>query len=122
MGREVCLAVAAAPDLELVAAVDPAHAGDDLEALIGPGGGGIRVSGELGELQATGAQVVVDFTRIDVARSTLAYCAGEGIHVVVGTTGFSDEDLADLRVQFAGPGAGRPTASWRPTSPLVPCS
>ncbi|MGD0393810.1 MAG: 4-hydroxy-tetrahydrodipicolinate reductase [Acidimicrobiales bacterium] len=108
MGREVCRAVAGAPDLDLVAAVDPAHAGADLDALVGAGTGGLRVSGEVGELKAAGAQVVVDFTRIDVARSTLATCAAEGIHVVVGTTGFSEEDLADLRLRFAGPDAGSP--------------
>jgi len=31
MGREVCLTVAAAPDLELVAAVDPFHDGEVIE-------------------------------------------------------------------------------------------
>ena len=77
-------------------------------ALVGAGTGGVRVSGELGELKAAGAEVVVDFTRIDVARTTLAVCAAEGMHVVVGTTGFSEEDLADLRLRFAGPDAGSP--------------
>ena len=53
--------------------------------------------------------MVVDFTRIDVARATLAYCAeAEGIHVVVGTTGFTEDDLADLARRFAGPGHGSP--------------
>ena len=80
------------------------------------------VSGELGELKAAGARVVVDFTRIDVARATLAYCSAEGIHVVVGTTGFSEEDLADLLPRSLDPMPGRRTASWPPTSPSVPCS
>jgi 4-hydroxy-tetrahydrodipicolinate reductase len=103
MGREVCRAVVAHPELDLVAAVDPAHAGVGLDTLIGPLAAGVRVAGGLEELAAAGAEVVVDFTRIDVARATLAYCATEGIHVVVGTTGFSEEDLADLRRRFGGP-------------------
>ncbi len=108
MGREVCRAVAGAPDLDLVAAVDPAHAGATLDTLAGAGAGTLRISDEIGDLKVAGAQVVVDFTRIDGARGTLATCAAEGMHVVVGTTGFNQEDLADLRRQFAGPDAGAP--------------
>jgi 4-hydroxy-tetrahydrodipicolinate reductase len=108
MGQEVCRAVAAHPDLELAAAVDPLHAGIGLDALIGLGGKGVTVTDQLGQLAATGAEVAVDFTRADVARATLSYCAGEGIHAVVGTTGFSDQDLVDLSGLFAGPGAGSP--------------
>jgi len=108
MGREVCRAVAAQPDLDLVAAVDPAHAGAGLDTLVGPEVAGLQVTGELDGLAAAGAEVVVDFTRIAVVRDTLAYCAGQGMHVVVGTTGFSEEDLADLRLRFGGPDAGAP--------------
>jgi 4-hydroxy-tetrahydrodipicolinate reductase len=108
MGREVCRSVLAQPDLELVAAVDPVHAGAALDTLIGTGAEGMAVTGDVTELATAGTQVVVDFTRIEAARDTLAYCAGEGIHAVVGTTGFTDRDLAELREHFAGPGAGSP--------------
>jgi 4-hydroxy-tetrahydrodipicolinate reductase len=103
MGREVCRAVLARPDLELVAAVDPLHAGDDLTALIGAGAGGPTVSGGPEVLVDSGAEVVVDFTHLEAARATLAFCARSGLHVVVGTTGFTEEDMADLRRGFAGP-------------------
>ncbi len=79
------------------------------------------VAGELEALAAAGAEVVVDFTRIEAARHTLAYCAEAGIHAVVGTTGFTEDDLDDLVRRFAGPGSGAPTASWPPTSPSGPC-
>jgi 4-hydroxy-tetrahydrodipicolinate reductase len=108
MGRQVTRTVAAHPDLELVAAVDPQHAGTDLATLIGSDVGGLVIAGELGGLKAAGTEVVVDFTRIDAARATLAYCADMGMHAVVGTTGFSEKDLADLSRRFAGPEAGSP--------------
>jgi 4-hydroxy-tetrahydrodipicolinate reductase len=108
MGREVCRAVALAPDLELVAAVDPMHAGVDLSDLIGSECRGLQVSGELDELTRSGARVAVDFTHVEVARKTLAFLGDAGIHAVVGTTGFSEEDLADLRRRFAMPDAGTP--------------
>lgn len=108
MGREVCRAVAAHADLDLVAAVDPALAGAALDAVVGADLGGVTVSGELDGLVDADAQVVVDFTRVEAARTTLAFCADAGIHAVVGTTGFTDGDLADLGRRFAGPEGGAP--------------
>ncbi len=108
MGREVCRTVVARPDLELVAALDPLHSGADLAQLIGVDADGLQVSGELDALTAAGAEVVVDFSRLEAARQTLAFCAEAGIHAVVGTTGFTAEDLEDLGRRFAGPAAGAP--------------
>ncbi len=108
MGREVCTTVLAHPDLELVAAVDPGYAGAALASLIGPEGGDLVVGGQLGALASARTQVAVDFTRIDAARDTLAFCADAGIHVVVGTSGFTEQDLAELARRFAGPEAGSP--------------
>ncbi|HWD52051.1 MAG TPA: 4-hydroxy-tetrahydrodipicolinate reductase [Acidimicrobiales bacterium] len=95
MGREVCRMVAADPELELVAAVDPECTGE--------GAGGLAIVGELDALVDGDAEVVVDFTRAAAARTTLAWCAAHGIHAVVGTTGFDDRDLATLGDLFAGP-------------------
>ena len=76
VGAEVCKAVQAAPDTELVAAVD---AGDDVE-----------------ELTRSGAEVVVDFTHPDVVMDNLRFCIEHGIHAVVGTTGFDQARLDQL--------------------------
>ncbi len=108
MGQEVCRTVLGHSDLELVAAVDPLGAGGDLGTLIGMDAGPLTVSGDLEVLAESGTEVVVDFTRIDVARLTLAYCAEAGIHAVVGTTGFTEDDYEDLARRFAGPGSGAP--------------
>ena len=82
VGTEVCRAVEAAPDTELVAAVD---AGDDVE-----------------ELVRTGAQVVVDFTHPGVVMDNLRFCIEHGIHAVVGTTGFDQPRLDRLEEWLAG--------------------
>ncbi len=85
MGAEVCRAVEASDDLELVAAVD---AGDDRSAV-------------------EAAEVVVDFTVPDAVMDNIGWCTGRGIHVVVGTTGFSEERLARVReLADANPGVG----------------
>ena len=76
VGREVCAAVEAADDMELVAAVD---ADEEIDALV-----------------TAGAQAVVDFTHPDVVMDNLEFCIDHGIHCVVGTTGFDDDKLSQL--------------------------
>jgi len=98
MGSTVCRAVHATPDMELVAAVDPHHAGIDLHQL-GVPGTHLQVGAKPDALRAAGAEVAVDFTVIEAARDNLQWCAEHGVHAVVGTTGFGDaecEELADL--------------------------
>jgi len=85
MGEEVCRAIDADPGTELVARID---LDDSLEQLTGQR-----------------AEVVVDFTVLDAARETLHFAAANGIHAVVGTTGFSDEDLESFRTAFTSSNA-----------------
>ncbi|MEO5723147.1 MAG: 4-hydroxy-tetrahydrodipicolinate reductase, partial [Ilumatobacteraceae bacterium] len=47
-----------------------------------------------------GCQVTVDFTVVAAARTTLRWLAEQGIHAVVGTTGFTSEDFDSLRQAF----------------------
>jgi 4-hydroxy-tetrahydrodipicolinate reductase len=85
MGSEVCRAVEAAPDTRLVGRYD---LGDDL--------------GDLG-----GADVVVEFSVPDSSAVNVAHCIDRGTHVVVGTTGWTQDKLAAVRSQLTGkPGVG----------------
>jgi 4-hydroxy-tetrahydrodipicolinate reductase len=99
MGSTVCRAVADDPELELVAAVDPHHSGIDLEQL-GIPGTGVHVVASADALLEAGAEVVVDFTVIDAALENARWCAANGVHAVIGTTGFSPAHLADLDARF----------------------
>ena len=100
MGAEVCRTVLADSDLELVAAVDPFHAGIDLRQAIGTDSPGLQVASSAEALRTADAQVAVDFTHAEASRENLLWCAEAGIHAVVGTTGFTDADLADFRAAF----------------------
>ena len=80
MGAEVCRAVDAAEDLELVAAIDE---GDD-------------------RAPAESADVVVDFTHPDAVLGNLDWCIAHGVHAVVGTTGFTAERLDSVRTRLDG--------------------
>jgi 4-hydroxy-tetrahydrodipicolinate reductase len=99
MGSTVCQAVAADPDLELVAAVDPHHSGLDL-GHVAKVESQLQIAGDAGALKDAGAEVAVDFTHVDAARENLRWCADNGVHAVVGTTGLGEDDLETLRKLF----------------------
>ncbi len=78
MGSAAVQAISDAADLEIVGRFE--H-GDDL--------------GDLG-----GAQVAVELTVPDSSPANVAHCVDAGIHVVVGTTGWSTDRLETLRAQL----------------------
>jgi 4-hydroxy-tetrahydrodipicolinate reductase len=95
----VCAAVAADPDLDLVAAVDPFHSGLDLRQVTGVDLA-LQIAPDAQAFEHLGVDVVVDFTSLDAARQNLAWVADHGIHAVVGTTGFSDDDYSVFEATF----------------------
>jgi 4-hydroxy-tetrahydrodipicolinate reductase len=99
MGSTVCQAVADDPDLELVTAVDPSYRGIDLRTVTGVDSE-LRISGEADAFERTGAQVVVDFSERAASVENLAWLASHGVHAVVGTTGYSDDEMERFRTQF----------------------
>ena len=116
MGSTVCQAVAADPELELVAAVDPHHAGLDLRQVTGVDLPlSIAASGEV--FTDTGVQVAIDFTQLGPGRENLQWLAAHAIHAVVGTTGFSDADYDSFRAAFTSS-----NCVIARTSPSVPSS
>jgi 4-hydroxy-tetrahydrodipicolinate reductase len=81
MGSEAVRAINDAKDLELVAAVD---LGDSIDSLV-----------------KNGAEVVVDFTHPDSVMKNLEFAINNGICVVVGTTGFDDKKLNQVKTWLA---------------------
>ena len=81
MGQAVLTAISGADDLECVAQID---LGDSLDLLT-----------------KNNAEVVIDFTQPDSVMGNLKFAIENGIHCVVGTTGFNDEKLAQLKKMIA---------------------
>ncbi|MGA0877317.1 MAG: 4-hydroxy-tetrahydrodipicolinate reductase [Candidatus Nanopelagicaceae bacterium] len=77
MGQEVCRAIKSANDLELVAEID---LNDSIEIL-----------------KSSNTDVVVDFTTPEVVMENLKFAIENGIHAVVGTTGFDSSRLDTLK-------------------------
>jgi 4-hydroxy-tetrahydrodipicolinate reductase len=61
----------------------------------------VVIAPELRALADAQAQVVVDFTVAEAARVTLPWLAMHDMHAVVGTTGFTDADMAAFKTAFS---------------------
>ena len=81
MGATVCSALSATSDLTLSCQLD---AGDDLSQLL-----------------IAGVEVVVDFTTPHAVMANLEFLAKNNLHAVVGTTGFTDERIAQVQKLFS---------------------
>ncbi|NNC81344.1 MAG: 4-hydroxy-tetrahydrodipicolinate reductase [Acidimicrobiales bacterium] len=99
VGSEVCRAIDSAADMELVAGIDPSHVGEAL-GTVTEVHHDLPFLGAIDELHAADVDVVVDFTHLSVGRDIINWCAANGVHAVVGTTGFTDEDIAGFHIEF----------------------
>jgi len=79
MGSQVCQAVAGADGMGIAAEVDE---GDPRDTL-------------------TGCDVVVDFTHPGAVMENLRWCVGKGLDTIVGTSGFDESRLAQVREWLA---------------------
>jgi 4-hydroxy-tetrahydrodipicolinate reductase len=88
MGRTVCEAVEGAEDMELVGRADPVLGKSLVDAL-----------------KDSHPDVVVDFSIPDTVFENAMLCLQRGVHVVVGATGMTDEQVRQLGTVAAGSGA-----------------
>ena len=86
MGRQVCDAVQAAEGMQVVARID---AGDDPQLAV-----------------EAGAQAAVIFSTPDSALGNVEFCIANGIHAVVGTSGFGPDKVAQVEKLLAGTDVG----------------
>jgi 4-hydroxy-tetrahydrodipicolinate reductase len=94
-GSALARALVQQADLQLVGAVARGAAGTSLGAALQiecdcP------VSARVEDALACGCDVFVEFTRPDAARRNVLAALEAGAHVVIGTSGLTDEDLADI--------------------------
>src|SRR6267142_1999222 len=96
VGKPLCLAVAKADDLTLVAAVSRTHKGHKLKDVPGDAKLDVTVSGSVAEALETPTDVLVDFTKADVVKGNVLTAIGKGVHVVIGSSGLNDADFAEI--------------------------
>jgi 4-hydroxy-tetrahydrodipicolinate reductase len=99
MGREVCKTVDAAPDMDLVMAVDKEGESTPVREFTSPHAPDIRIENRLSEsLDKVGEiHAIVDFTHPKVAAHHALVALKHGVSPIVGTSGLTVSDLGDIR-------------------------
>ena len=96
VGKPLCLAVSEADDLALVGAVSRTHKGRSLRDVLGDSKLDVTVSGSVAEALDTPADVLVDYTKADVVKANVLTAVRRGVHVVVSSSGLTDEDFVEI--------------------------
>jgi 4-hydroxy-tetrahydrodipicolinate reductase len=97
MGQMLIEAVKAADDCTLVGALDMAASpaiGQDAMAFLGQTSG-VLITSDLA-LALKGAHTLIDFTRPEGTLAHLRVCRDLGVNAVIGTTGFTDAQKAEI--------------------------
>jgi 4-hydroxy-tetrahydrodipicolinate reductase len=108
MGRLIVRQISKQKDMKLVAAIDAPSApevGKDAGELAGVGKIGVNIVGAdklAGELKRSKPNVLVDFTNASAAVQNIKTAAEAGVALVVGTTGFTTEQLGTIERTIKG--------------------
>ncbi len=98
MGREVIKAIIKEKDMEVVGAVDINETGIDAGTMAGIASLGVRITPSLVvSIQSQKPEVVVDFTSPSAVMDNIRAILKNRVHAVVGTTGITEENLAEIK-------------------------
>lgn len=95
-GSELARGIARTQDVSLVAAVAQRHAGQVLGDVLNEPLLTSRISASAGEALATPCDVFVEYTKPDTAKANILAALEHGAHVVVGTSGLTEADFAEI--------------------------
>jgi 4-hydroxy-tetrahydrodipicolinate reductase len=97
-GRAVAEALLTRPGFTLAAAVARSHAGSDLGTAWGAPANGVPVFGSVAEAldQLSGIDVLVDFTSHTVVKQNTLAAIERGVAVVIGTSGLTGAEFAEI--------------------------
>jgi 4-hydroxy-tetrahydrodipicolinate reductase len=95
-GSAITRAILASNELELTGAIARRHAGRDVGELLGLPRNGVVVAAGLGAALARPADVLVDFTSPESVKQRVLEALAAGVRVVIGTSGLTAADFADI--------------------------
>jgi 4-hydroxy-tetrahydrodipicolinate reductase len=95
-GSELARGIAAAADLDLVAAVSRTHAGRRLGEVLGEPRLSSPVYASATEALERPCDVFVEYTKPDTAKTNVLAALEHGAHVVIGTSGLTESDYAEI--------------------------
>jgi 4-hydroxy-tetrahydrodipicolinate reductase len=95
-GSELARAVAASDDMALVAAVSRTHAGRNLGDVFDDARVRCPIYASATEALASRCDVFVEYTKPDSAKANVLAAVEHGAHVVIGTSGLTEEDFREI--------------------------
>jgi len=88
VGKPLCEAIAAADEMTLTGAVSRSAAGQHLD--------GVTIAATVAEALESPPDVLVDYTKADVVKDIVMTAIERGVHVVIGSSGLTDEDFDEI--------------------------
>jgi 4-hydroxy-tetrahydrodipicolinate reductase len=98
-GGAVTSAILASSEFHLVGAIARQQAGKDVGKVLGQGRAHVNIVASLEEALAVPTDVLVDYTGPEVVKSHILAALDKGVRVVVGTSGLTASDYADIERQ-----------------------
>ena len=105
-GSELARGIAGLPDLRIVAAVSRTHAGRTLGDVLGDRRLDAPVFGSAAEALAQPCDVFVEYTKPDTAKTNVLAAIEHDAHVVIGTSGLTEKDFAEIDAAASPRGRG----------------
>jgi 4-hydroxy-tetrahydrodipicolinate reductase len=96
VGTPLSVAISEANDLSLVGAVSRTHRGENLRDVLEDSRLDVMISGSVEEAMETPTDVLVDYTKADVVKANVMTAIRKGVHVVIGSSGLTDEDFTEI--------------------------
>lgn len=96
IGRPLCSAIAGTDDLRLAGAVSRSYAGQNLKDVLGDPRLDLQISGSVAEALEAPTDVMVEYTSAAAVRANTLAAIHRGVHVVVGSSGLTEQDFAEI--------------------------
>lgn len=106
VGRELVRAILSTRDMELVGAIARSAAGSDAATAIGLPPCGVTISDRFDEAMAASADVLIDYTRTEIAKKSCMTALSANCAVVLGSSGLQADDFAQLDEMARQAGVG----------------
>ncbi len=98
VGRQLVKAILASEDLQLTAAIGKTSAGKNLGQVLSEDID-LVVQSTVEQAVEADTDVLIDYTKPDAVKDTVHEAIDRGLHVVVGTSGLTDEDYKEIDAQ-----------------------
>lgn len=96
VGQPLCVAVSEAEDMNLVGAVARTQQGHNLKDVAGNPKLDLVISGSVEKALNVPTDVLVDYTKAGVVKHNVMTAIRKHVHVVIGSSGLTDEDFGEI--------------------------